>query len=298
MELNYIRHFVALAESGNYLETADALFMAQSSLSRHIKSLERELGAPLFDRTTRKVVLNDFGKAFLPYARAMLEIQDECSKVLQDYLDSVSSIINAASIPAMAQYHITDVFAGFQEENPGCRLHITEADSTKIWQLLEEGKCECGFIRAADMAGVPKDMRQIAFTTDHLVAVLPAKHPLAKEKTVSLHMLQHEKFLFLDRETSMYRICTNACREAGFEPDVAFTGFRGENLIDLAAKGMGVALLTRKPIGDKADKADKAVALADIEPPIETTVSLAYSGKRKLPAAARRFIDYVKNYKE
>lgn len=294
MELNYIRHFVALAESGNYLETADALFMAQSSLSRHIKSLERELGAPLFDRTTRKVVLNDFGKTFLPYAREMLKTQDECGKALQGYLNSISSIINVASIPAMAQYHITDVFAGFQKENSGCRLNIVEADSTKIWQFLEEGKCECGFVRSEDIAGVPKDMKQIAFTTDHLAAVLPKNHPLAGKNAVSLEMLKHEKFLFLDRETSMYGICMNACREAGFEPEVAFTGFRGENLIDLAAKGMGVALLTRKPIEDAADK---AVVLVDIEPLIETTVSLAYSGKRKLPAVAKQFMDYVKNYK-
>ncbi|MEY8524814.1 LysR family transcriptional regulator [Lachnospiraceae bacterium 38-10] len=293
MELNYIRHFVALAENGNYLETADALFMAQSSLSRHIKSLERELGAPLFERTTRKVVLNDFGRTFLPYARAMLKIQDECGKALQGYLDGVSSIINAASIPAMVQYHITDVFAGFQKENPGCRLNITEADSTKIWQLLEEGKCECGFIRAEDMDRMPEGMEQVAFTTDHLVAVLPAKHPFAKKKAVSLGMLRNEKFLFLDKETSMYGICINACREAGFEPDVAFTGFRGENLIDLAAKGMGVALLTRKPIGYAAGK---EVVLADIEPRVTTFVSLVYPGKRRLSGAARRFIDYVKNH--
>ena len=56
MELSYIREFVVLAETGNYLEAADALFIAQSSLSRHIKSIELDLGSPLFDRTTRKVV--------------------------------------------------------------------------------------------------------------------------------------------------------------------------------------------------------------------------------------------------
>lgn len=64
MELSYIREFVVLAETGNYLEAADALFIAQSSLSRHIKSIELDLGSPLFDRTTRKVVLNGFGQAF------------------------------------------------------------------------------------------------------------------------------------------------------------------------------------------------------------------------------------------
>ena len=53
MELSYIREFVVLAETGNYLEAADVLFIAQSSLSRHIKSIEADLGAPLFDRTTR-----------------------------------------------------------------------------------------------------------------------------------------------------------------------------------------------------------------------------------------------------
>lgn len=294
MELNYIRHFVRLAETENYLEAAEDLFMAQSSLSRHIKSLERELGAPLFDRTTRKVVLNDFGKAFLPYARAMLEIQDECGKVLQGYLEGVSYIINVASIPAMVHYHITDVFAGFQKENPGCRLNITEADSTKIWQLLEEGKCECGFIRTEEIGALPDHMKQVAFTTDRLAAVLPENHPLAGKNAVSLEMLRHEKFLFLDRETSMYTICRNACQRAGFEPEVVFTGLRGENLIDLAAKGMGVALLTRKPVEYGLNK---AVVLADIEPPVVTQIALVYPGKRKLPEAVKQFIDYVKNYK-
>ena len=86
MELSYIREFVVLAETGNYLEAADALFIAQSSLSRHIKSIELDLGSPLFDRTTRKVVLNGFGQAFLPYAKKMVEIQEEYENVLQSYL--------------------------------------------------------------------------------------------------------------------------------------------------------------------------------------------------------------------
>lgn len=294
MELKYIRHFVALAETGNYLETADNLFMAQSSLSRHIKSLETELGAPLFDRTTRKVVLNEFGKAFLPYAKQMLQIEDACSKTLQGYLNSVSSIINVASIPAMVHYHITDVLAGFQHENPGYKLHIIEADSSKLRQLLKEEKCECGFARTAEEDGLFEDMKQVAFATDHLTAVLPRDHPLAGRDSVSLKMLQNEKFLFLDEGTSMYTICMNACREAGFEPDVAFTGLRGENLLDLAARGMGVALLTRKPI---AYRKDEAVALTDITPPVVTSVSLIYPGKKKLTEATKKFIDYVKNYK-
>ena len=59
MEIDYIREFVILADIGNYMEAADILFISQSTLSRHIKSIEEDLGAPLFDRTTRKVTINN-----------------------------------------------------------------------------------------------------------------------------------------------------------------------------------------------------------------------------------------------
>ena len=291
MELNYIRHFVVLAETGNYLEAADILFMAQSSLSRHIKSIEEDLGAPLFDRTTRKVQLNDFGKAFLPYAKKMVELQDEYSKALQGCLNGMASTLTVASIPAMTNYNITDVLAGFQEANPGYRLNIIEADSMQIFQMLEEKKCECGFVRDAER--LSKEIRQVEFTSDHLVAVLALDHPLAGADFVTLEMLAGEKFLFLNKNTTMYSICYNACRKAGFEPDVAFTGLRGGNLTDLAARGMGVALLTKKPIEHLAGG---RVVLVDVVPTVATSISLVYSAKSKLPDALKKFITYVQNY--
>lgn len=292
MEIKYIRHFVVLAETGNYLEAADILFMAQSSLSRHIKSIEEDLGAPLFDRTTRKVELNDFGKTFLPYAKKIVELQDEYERALRNHLSGRTSTLTVASIPAMVNYHITDVLAGFQKENPEYRLNIIEADSTQIFQMIKEKKCECGFTRDAD--GLFSDMRQVEFASDHLVAVLSPEHPLAGRDFLTLEMLREEKFLFLNKNTTMYTICYHACRQAGFEPDVAFTGLRGENLIDLAARGMGVALLTRKPI---VHLAGDRVLLVDVVPTVTTSINLVYPSEGKLSAALKKFIVYVQNFK-
>lgn len=107
------------------------MFIAQSSLSRHIKSIEADLGAPLFDRTTRKVSLNGFGQAFLPYAKKMVDIQEEYENVLQSYSSGISSAITVASIPSMVRYNITDVLAGFKQANPRYKLNILEADSSQ-----------------------------------------------------------------------------------------------------------------------------------------------------------------------
>lgn len=291
MELSYIREFVVLAEMGNYLEAADALFIAQSSLSRHIKSIELDLGSPLFDRTTRKVVLNGFGQAFLPYAKKMVEIQEEYENVLQSYLSGVSSTITVASIPSMVRYNITDVLAGFKQANPRYKLNILEADSSQILQLLLEDKCECGFVRDKD--GLFDGFNKIPFTTDHLVAILPKNHPLAEREYLSLEEIQNEPFLFLNKNTTMYSICVNACREAGFEPNVAFTGLRGENLIDLVAKKMGVAVLTRRPISGRTYE---DVVLVDVVPYVTTSICLVYQKNKKIADPLKSFLGYVQTY--
>ena len=74
MEIQYVREFLSLAETGSFFETAEQLFVTTSSLSRHIKALESEMGVTLFDRTTRKVTLNRYGKLFLPFAKEFARI--------------------------------------------------------------------------------------------------------------------------------------------------------------------------------------------------------------------------------
>lgn len=77
MEIGYFREFVVLAETQNYWAASERLFIGQSSLSKHIKTLEKQLGAPLFDRTSRKVALTEFGRLMLPYAKAVASLQFE-----------------------------------------------------------------------------------------------------------------------------------------------------------------------------------------------------------------------------
>ena len=83
MELRYIREFLSLAETESFFETSERMFVTTSSLSRHIKTLEEELGVPLFDRSTRKVSLNRQGKLFLPFAREFARIDQECTQAFE-----------------------------------------------------------------------------------------------------------------------------------------------------------------------------------------------------------------------
>jgi LysR family transcriptional regulator, transcription activator of glutamate synthase operon len=290
MEIDYIREFLVLAENGNFMETAEKLFISQSSLTRHIKSLEEDLGATLFDRTTRKVSLNKIGKLFLPYAREITRIQYEYTTSIINELQGSHGNVKIGSIPVMIPYKITDILARFQNENVNISLDVTEGDSLQLVKMLRSGQCDFAFIREWDDSD--NEFNKLPFAHDSLVALIPSNHPLAKSDSIQIGCLKHEPLLLLAKETFMYNLCVTECHNAGFEPRVAFTGHRAENILDLVSKGMGIALLMKKPI---ISLLNKNITMVEINPAIRTTIALAYSKNTIMIPAATHFLNLMKS---
>ncbi|MDY2626921.1 MAG: LysR family transcriptional regulator [Lachnospiraceae bacterium] len=289
MEISYIKEFVILAETQNYLEASDALFISQSSLSKHIKALEKDLGVSLFDRTTRKVSLSEFGELFLPYAKEIADLQYQYTTAILNRTQNQHQSIVIGSVPMIAPYQITDCIMKFQEENNKFSVRLVEGESAALKDLLRQNKCDLAFIR--DMKEEDDEFSKLPFTTDRLAAVFPAGHPLAQETSVDIARLKNERFLFLQPDTMLFNICTRACEAAGFSPDIIFTGKRAENIVDLVEKGMGVALLMRKPVESFANR---SISIVDVAPVITTKINLYYKKDTQLSLVARHFIDCVK----
>ena len=288
MELNYIKEFVILAETENFLEAAESLFISQSSLSKHIKTLEQELGVALFDRTTRKVHLNEYGHTFLEYAKQIANLQYRYTTALYNQSAHTKESITIGSIPIMAPYHITDIVMKFIKENKKFSVNLVEGESAQLKDMLRQNKCELAFIRDND--DHDDEFIHISFTDDHLTAVLPDYHPLAKEKELTLDQLKDENFLLLQPDSFLYKLCIKACSDCGYSPDIAFTGKRAENIVDLVEKGMGVSLLMKKPISYLSDS---HVSIIDIKPRIYSQIKVYYKKDVPLSTAAKHFIDCI-----
>ena len=285
MDIDYIHEFVVLAGTGNYMEAADRLFLTQSSLTRHIQKLEADLGVTLFDRTTRRIELNQYGRLFLPYAEQIALLQKDYTTAFCNELNRERGTIRIGAIPVMAQYHITDILARFQQENRNYMLDIQEADSLQLIQMLREERIDFAVIRESDDAS--SSFGKIPITQDTLAALMPKNHPLAGSEHIELKQLYRDSFLLLGRDTFMYSLCVRECRTAGFEPHIAFTSNRVDNIIGLVSKGMGVGLLTKRPVMS-ANHSD--IAVVDVLPAITTTISLAYLPDKKLTAPQQQLV--------
>lgn len=299
MNTAYLKEFTVLAEVKNFWEASERLYVNQSTLSKHIKHIETELGVPLFTRTTRRVELTKYGEALYPYAQSIIRTEFEYSTLLMQIQNAERGTLSLGTIPAMAQYNITNLLSSFQKKYPESSVKITEDDPKNLMNLLLGRKCELIFTRESKLAfekNFPEDMNivRIPYIRDHLVALLPKKHRLASARSITLRELKDESFCFVKEDSLMYNICVSACQSANFIPEIAFTSHRPDSIIDMVSAGSHVALLMNRHLLPP-EKALYSTALslvvADITPHICSQVSLCYLKGQRLSVSAQNFVD-------
>lgn len=285
METGLLKEFIVLSDMNNYVQAAEALFISQPTLSRHIKRLEDDLGIQLFERNSRQVILTPEGQLFLPYARQICALEQEVKAMFRHSSGEDDQVLTIGSIPMVAPYGIMDLLQDFHRLCPEITLNMNILSQKEMKEMLADGRLDFALLREFSR---PKDaLTRIPLKQDRMVMVLPPSHPLAGEESVCLTQLRDEPLIFPARDTETYHVCLQACRDAGFEPKVSFIGKGPELAIDLASRGMGAAFSEQIPC-EYANRQGAAVILP-IEPEIPVILSAVYKPENhSRPAEAFR----------
>ena len=141
MDIEYIRQFALLAKDCHFQSAADKLFINQSTLSKHIAVLEKELGQKLFHRTTRQVELTDFGRDFLPYAEKIIGVMNDCeTNILAKYKKTGPSLHVGVS-PFVSVSRLMEGKMACLETAPEIETMIfTETSSEQLRSGLKSGR--------------------------------------------------------------------------------------------------------------------------------------------------------------
>jgi len=288
METDYLKNFISLAEIGNYSETADYLFISQSSLSKRIKRVEESLGVTLFNRTTKFLELNEFGKVYLKYAQQIIALEEACITEINNMQKGDTEKLVIGSIPSMSNYKITELISEFIQKT-NTTVHIISSQSGVLEKMLLNSECDFAFIKHL------KDPRhhfvKKKYTSDNLVVVVPQNHPLTNVKTISINQLRNEKFILLPEHSRPYKYCLSICKKDGFTPDVIFTDSQVDNILAFVEKGLGISLLMEKLIN--SDDIPN-VRKINIVPNISTDITLCYNKNRPLNSVQKKFLQFMK----
>lgn len=290
MELDYVNEFLTLIDMPNLSEASDKLNISESSLSRHIKALEDELGCPLFDRTSRSFRLSKYGRMFLPYARDLVALRRRSITVLQD-----AHRHDSMSVQIVSNYHIGDMLEAFHRAYPDIMATQIESpfDEDAIKHRLRNNECTFAFV--SDFHDTASEFQSMVFQKDCDAAVLPADHRLASRGAISLAELSNERFVSF-RSGSYGDICLKKlCHSAGFDPMVTLTNDTGFAIARSVGRGMGVSILHKNFLLTTGVDLTN-IAVLDLIPGHSFTVSLVYRKETHFSEAEQLFFDFCTSY--
>ena len=247
MELRHLRYFVAVAEELHVGRAAARLHIAQPPLSRQIRDLERDVGAPLFARVPRGVELTPAGHAFLPEARLTLAQAERARRTAQRAARGEIGRLRVGFVEAAIESGVVpDVLGFFRMHLPDIGLSLFEMDAVQQGEALREGRIDLGILHSPP-PDADRWLHVESVYTDPLLAALPHAHRLAGRRRLAVCDFAAEPFVLFPRPVApaLYDDIVARCRAAGFSPRVVQEAAGWHTLAGLVGAGVGVTFAPR-----------------------------------------------------
>jgi DNA-binding transcriptional LysR family regulator len=289
MDLRQLSYFVAVAEEGQFTRAAIRVSVAQPAVSAQIRRLERELGEPLFHRDQRAVSLTRAGEALLPHARAALAAAERG----RDTIASLRGVLHGrlrVGVAGPVDHRFAEALGDFHRAHPAVEIAVTQQHNEPLLAAVANGDIDAAIVGLGAQP-LPPRVRTRVVATEPLVLAVGRADPLSSRTTVTLAQLREQPMITLVRGSGLRTVLENACRDAGFVPRITAEAGELGSLVELAAEGLGLAVVPRSA----ADAADLAV-LKITRPRLQRRTALAWNeavtspaGRAFLALADRRF---------
>lgn len=251
MEIRQLRAFVAIAETGTFTAGALRVHVTQAAISMQIRQLETEVGAKVFVRAPRHVILTEAGEQLLRRARHILREHDAALDEIAELAGAERGRLRIGSASAMV---LTDqlprILSELRDQHPGAEIAVTSGTSEVLVDQILAGEIDIAFV------SLPVDVRGIKterLSEDQLVAIASPNHKLAKQKTISAYTLAGERLILGERGGNTRRLIDQFFAQAGVTLHVAMELSRQQAIRRMVEADMGVGIVPLQSVIDEVE---------------------------------------------
>jgi DNA-binding transcriptional LysR family regulator len=244
MELRQLEYLIAVAEEANFTRAAERVHISQSGVSAQVRQLEQELGATLIDRSARAARLTEAGTAALPHARAALAAVSALRQAVDEVSGLVTGRLVIGMVTACTITGLFDALAAFHGAHPGVAVTLVEDNSAALLGRVRSGTADLALVGLA--GSLPGDLETLPIVSEGLAVAVPPGHPLlAGRNGVRLAELAGYQLIGLPQGTGVRAALDEACAMQGVRLAVTLEASAPAAVADLAARGLGVAVLSQ-----------------------------------------------------
>jgi LysR family transcriptional regulator, cyn operon transcriptional activator len=287
LELRHLRYFLAAADALHFTKAARALHISQPTLSLQIKELERELGAPLFDRVGRSVRLTEAGALFRRHAARALQETELGREAVGDLLGLRRGRLRVGVTHSFSAALIPRAIARFRRQYPGIDVLIEKTSGRAIEQGLVAGALDLG------IAFAPPESVEVESETlfeAEIVLIAAPNHPLASRHQIKLADLDGLPLVLPTREFATRRLVDERMQEVGARTHLIVEMNDIDSLLEIVRLGTGATVLSRRAVADGRGLSIVAIT----RPKMTRTAALLWLRDSHRPAAAREFMKIVR----
>ncbi|MCU1267931.1 MAG: hypothetical protein JWM21_4249 [Acidobacteria bacterium] len=252
MEIRQLRAFVAIAESGTFTAGAVRVHVTQAAVSMQIRQLENEVGAKLFIRAPRNVILTEAGEKLLERARHILIEHDAALEEIAELAGARRGRLRIGSASAgVTSDLLPRILKGMRREYANADISVTSGTSDALVQQILTAEIDIAFV------SLPVEARGIhteRLNEDQLVAIASPRHAQARQRTVSAYALAGERLILGERGGNTRRLIDEFFAQAGVKPTVAMELSRQAAIKRMVEEDMGVGVVPLQSVRDEVDK--------------------------------------------
>ncbi|WP_168735915.1 LysR family transcriptional regulator [Cohnella fermenti] len=289
MEFRQLVYFLEVARHGSFTRAGERLHVSQPNLSKTIRSLEEELGATLFNRSTRKAQLTEAGELLRLHAQTVTNAVEGLQAAFADLTELRSGSIKLGLPPVIGATLFPSLIGRFQEKYPRVALSFVEHGSRVLEQAVRDGDLELAVI----MLPVEESLFNVAPIIRGQIALgVHPNHRLANRAEVALKELREEKFILFGNTFKVNNNVRDMCIREGFEPNIVYESSHWDFMFEMVAAGLGITLLPELIYGQAAE--GRIRVIRRLEPQIPWNLAIIWRKDRYLSQAARGFIDFAR----
>lgn len=296
MTLHQLKVFSKVAKLRSFTLTAASLDVTQPSVTFVIQSLERELGAKLFEKLGNKVHLSGAGKKLLHHAQEILAKVERIKEEINEIKGVKKGKLTVGGAAVAAASFLPPAVQEFKKKFPGVEVILKAQTIPILEKLLLDGDLDLAFF---GMVPVSPHLVSEPFFEEEVVAFAPPNHPLAKRRSVSLKLLAKEPLIAHEKGTPTRSVVEERFVKKGlpFTPVLELNFFGGRDVIrNAVANGEGIGFLSRCIVSGDA-QAGRVKLLNVPELKVYRSHYIVLPKGRKSSALVRAFIDFLKRYK-
>ena len=240
MDIRQLRYFSAVVRTGSFTRAAEELGISQPTLSQQIRTLEKQIGNPLFERLGRSIRLTAYGEALRQPAAEILQQVAEAKSSLDQLQEGVRGKLRVGVIPTIMPYLIAPRVGAFSKRFPDVDLQFIEDTTPHLVEQLQSGDIDLA------ISGLPvrnPDILCSELTREPLFLAVAERHPLTREKSIDLQDLQHERFLLLKEGHCLRDDVLRTCARGRTELHRVFESDQLASIFQFVRSGFGLTVV-------------------------------------------------------